>query len=252
VRVTAYGDGERLLLAQDVTERLRTEQIRKDFVGNVSHELRTPLTVISGFVENMQADNDSMPVQWRKPLDLIAGQAERMRQIVEDLLLLARLESASAEAPRDPVDPAEMLESIARDGRSLATEQQKIQVSIESDAWLLGDGGLLRSAVTNLMVNAIHHTPHGGQITLALQETPEGLSILVQDTGEGIAAKHIPRLTERFYRVDAGRSRERGGTGLGLAIVKHALQKHGAKLKIESRVGEGSRFACIFPADRRQ
>jgi len=143
-----------------------------------------------------------------------------------------------------------MLESIARDGRSLATEQQEIAVSVETDAWLLGDGGLLRSAVTNLMVNAIHHTPEGGRILLALRETPEGLSIRVQDTGEGIAAEHIPRLTERFYRVDAGRSRERGGTGLGLAIVKHALQKHGAKLKIESRVGEGSSFSCVFPHER--
>lgn len=250
VRVTGYGEGEQLLLAQDVSDRVMAEQIRKDFVANVSHELRTPLTVISGFVENMQMDDQQVPAQWRRPIGLIAEQADRMRHIVEDLLLLARLESASVEAPREEIDVPELLRAIVQDGRSLAGDSLLIEADIDTPAWLAGNPGQVRSAFTNLMVNAIHHTPSGGQIRLGWQDSGEGCVFSVKDSGEGIAAEHIPRLTERFYRVDVGRSRERGGTGLGLAIVKHVLQKHGARLQITSTLGRGSVFSCRFPVDR--
>ena len=204
------------------------------------HQLSDRVAMLQGVYEdNLHLGNPQHRRQARRPF------ASRRRQWVTWALLGVTLVFGPALAYLGP--------NVLTDGQQaeLATEQQQIEVSIETDAWLLGDGGLLRSAVTNLMVNAIHHTPDGGRILLALQETPEGLRIRVQDTGEGIAAEHIPRLTERFYRVDAGRSRERGGTGLGLAIVKHALQKHGAKLEIESRIGEGSSFSCVFPRERR-
>jgi len=248
IRVTAYGDGERLVLAQDVTDRFMAEQIRKDFVGNVSHELRTPLTVISGFVENMQIADDQIPKHLVRPIELIAEQVERMRSIVDDLLLLMRLESASKEVPKNRVDVAELVEVIAQDGRTLAEDRIQIDVDIQTGRCLRGDAGLLRSAFTNLLVNAIHHTPKDGVITLAWVENEGECVFSVADTGEGIAPEHIPRLTERFYRVDVGRSRERGGTGLGLALVKHVLQKHRALLKIESRIGAGSKFSCVFPS----
>lgn len=251
VRVTDYGSGDRLLLAQDITDRVMAEQIRKDFVANVSHELRTPLTVISGFVENMQLDGGSIPSRWQKPVELIAAQAERMRHIVEDLLLLARLESTSVEAPREQIDVSALINAVAAEGRTLAAERLDIEVVIESDARLAGEPGQLRSVFTNLVMNAIQYTPDGGRITLIWRDAFPGCVFAVEDTGEGVAIEHIPRLTERFYRVDVGRSRERGGTGLGLAIVKHILQRHGARLEVESVLGEGSRFSCHFPADRR-
>lgn len=250
IRVTPYGDGQMLLLAQDVTERYRSEQIRKDFVANVSHELRTPLTVISGFVENMQFGEDEIPARWQKPLQLMATQAERMRHIVEDLLLLARLEGASQDTKRETVDVAALAKIIASEARSLAGEDFDIELDIDSGRLLAGDPSQLRSAFTNLVVNAVHHTPKGGHIHLRWRDDGDSACFEVQDDGEGIAAEHLPRLTERFYRVDAGRSRDSGGTGLGLAIVKHVLQRHGARLEIHSTVGEGSRFCCCFPAER--
>jgi len=252
IRVTTYGNNERLLLAQDITDRVMAEQMRKDFVGNVSHELRTPLTVIAGFVENMQLEEEQIPQQWKKPLALISEQAARMRSIVEDLLLLARLESAGVKMQSARVDVASLIETIAKDGRALAGDRLDISVHIESRQQVAGDLGLLRSAFTNLLVNAIHYTHDGGEIQLRWKKVKDGCEFAVEDSGEGIAAEHIPRLTERFYRVDVGRSRERGGTGLGLAIVKHILQQHEAVLRIESKVGHGSTFSCYFPAKRCQ
>jgi two-component system phosphate regulon sensor histidine kinase PhoR len=209
------------------------------------------LTVISGFIENMQSDPELCPAQWRKPLDLIAEQSERMRHIVEDLLLLARLEGGEKRLLQQPVDVHEMLRKLAEEAGMLAGEGVRVALKLESDWQLSGDAGLLRSAVSNLVTNAVHHTPAGGEITLHWVDEPDASCIIVEDTGEGIAAEHIPRLTERFYRVDAGRSRERGGTGLGLAIVKHILQVHDARLEILSTPGEGSQFICRFPAKRR-
>lgn len=250
IRITPYGEGQRLLLAQDITERLRQERMRKDFVANVSHELRTPLTVISGFIENLRASPDAADVRLRRPLELMEQQAARMRQIVEDLLLLARLESESTPSGFATVLMTEMLNSIADDCAGLREDVPTIACEIETDRNLSGDEKQLRSAVTNLVVNAVNHTPTDGSVTIRWAVSGDQGLLSVEDTGEGIAAEHLPRLTERFYRVDAGRSRERGGTGLGLAIVKHILNRHDARLEVESRPGHGSRFTCVFPAAR--
>lgn len=249
IRVTPYGHGQMLLLAEDVTDRYLAEQVRKDFVANVSHELRTPLTVISGFTENLQHD-EQLPERLHRPVELIEQQTERMRHIVEDLLLLARLESASDEAQRQPVDVRPMIQQIADEARTLSEGEIKVELEIHSDRWLEGESVQLRSAFLNLVVNAINHTPAGGQVTLRWRNDSNGCCFEVKDNGEGIPSEHVPRLTERFYRVDVGRSRDSGGTGLGLAIVKHVLQAHGARLEIESQVGHGSLFRCRFPASR--
>ena len=250
VRIAPYGEEQTLLLAQDITDRLRQERVRKDFVANVSHELRTPLTVLSGFVENLQNDESLRDPRLVRPLDVMAQQAARMRQIVEDLLLLARLEGDSAPSQPEDVDMAALLRSVADDCRSLSSDGPQVDCEIRSQRRLLGDHKQLRSAVTNLVVNAVNHTPPNGSITLIWDDEGSDSVLEVADTGEGIAAEHIPRLTERFYRVDAGRSRERGGTGLGLAIVKHVLSRHDAQLDIQSRLGHGSRFICRFPSSR--
>ncbi len=249
VRMTPYGEGQTLLLAQDITERLQHERMRKDFVANVSHELRTPLTVISGFIENLQLDESTDP-RLSRPLELMAQQTERMRRIVEDLLLLARLESASAPSQSTAVDIARLLESVADEGRSLRDDAPSIRCQIDSQRGVLGDEDKLRSALTNLVVNAVNHTPDEGSVTLIWHDEGASSVLTVSDTGQGIGQEHLPRLTERFYRVDTGRSRALGGTGLGLAIVKHILNRHDASLRIESELGKGSHFRCVFPASR--
>lgn len=251
VRLAPYGDGQTLMLAQDITERLHQDRVRKDFVANVSHELRTPLTVLSGFVENLQAD-DSLADDPRlgRPLELMAQQTARMRQIVEDLLLLARLESESTEADEAPVDVVGMLHSVADEIAAMGAEVPTIRVTADCPRRLLGDVKQLRSALTNLVVNAVHHTASDGMVTLRWRTQGHDGLLEVEDNGEGIAPEHIPRLTERFYRVDAGRSRERGGTGLGLAIVKHVLSRHDAELEVTSELGQGSLFRARFPEPR--
>lgn len=248
LRAVPYGHDQLLIIAQDITERYRLERIRRDFVANVSHELRTPLTVIAGFAENMQDDPEQCPEAWRRPLTLITEQTGRMQHIVEDLLLLARLEGGGNQLRQEPVDVARLLGKLAEEARLLAVEDVTVSLEIESDYQLMADPGLLRSAIGNLVVNAVHHTPPGGEIVLHWLDEADASCIIVEDTGEGIAPEHILRLTERFYRVDTGRSRERGGTGLGLAIVKHILQVHDGRLEILSTPGEGSQFICRFPA----
>lgn len=250
IRITAYGEDQRLLLAQDITERLQQERMRKDFVANVSHELRTPLTVISGFIENLQASPGTAEPRLRRPLELMEQQAARMRQIVEDLLLLARLESESAPSVFEVVVVGDMLSSIAEDCAGLREDVPAIGCEIETDCHLRGDEKQLRSAVMNLVVNAVNHTPADGSVTIRWKVSDGEGFLSVEDTGEGIAAEHLPRLTERFYRVDAGRSRERGGTGLGLAIVKHILSRHDASLEVDSKPGRGSTFTCVFKGAR--
>lgn len=250
IRVTPYGQGRHLFLAQDVTERLRNDQVRKDFVANVSHELRTPLTVISGFVENMRLEASDCTQHWQTPLSLMEQQANRMRRIVEDLLLLARLEGGADQARRELIDIPAMAEEIAAEGRSLAGDKVDVILRVESTKQLMGNPAQLRSAFTNLVANAVNYTPQDGNVWIIWRTDEAGGYFIVEDDGEGIGKEHLPRLTERFYRVDVGRSRNQGGTGLGLAIVKHILQAHGATLSIESAVGEGSRFNCQFPASR--
>jgi len=251
IRIIPYGEEQYLLLAQDVTERHRLERVRKDFVANVSHELRTPLTVISGFVENLQHDESGCGEKWRRPLNLMRQQTDRMQRIVEDLLLLASLEGAQGPAGREIVDVGSMLEEIVEETQAAMGSGEERTLQLEADAGALyGNPLQLRSAFSNLVTNANKYTAPGGRIDVRWRVGDSGAVLEVEDTGDGIAAEHIPRLTERFYRVDVGRSREKGGTGLGLAIVKHVLQRHGATLEIRSKVGEGSCFRCLFPLDR--
>ncbi len=247
VTVVPYGDNQHLLLARDVTELHRLEQIRSDFIANVSHELRTPLTVISGFIETMQ-DTPEFVAEFQRPLLLMAQQTARMRNIVEDLLLLSRLESEGNTEMMGPIEVTELLRVICEEAQVLSGEQRH-EICLEADEQLIMYGQLeeLRSAFSNLVFNAVRYTPTQGKIHLRWYQDPQGLHFEVSDTGEGIAPEHIPRLTERFYRVDVARSRNKGGTGLGLAIVKHVLNRHKGKLHIESVMGQGSTFRCDFP-----
>lgn len=248
LRIVPYGNDQKLLLAKDVSQQQRVEQIRRDFVGNVSHELRTPLTVIKGFVETLADSDDECAARWHRSLELMQQQTGRMQQIVEDLLLLTRLESDRTRPPREEVAISALLGDIVMGAMPLA-ERKHQQLTLDCDATvnLSGAERELYSAFTNLITNAIRYTPEGGSIRVRWRADQNGAYFSVTDTGVGIAPQHIPRLTERFYRVDAGRSRESGGTGLGLAIVKHVLNRHGARLRIESRQGQGSTFTCEFP-----
>ena len=250
MRIAPYGDDQTLLLAQDITERLRHERMRKDFVANVSHELRTPLTVIGGFIENLQMDENLQNDRMTRPLELMAQQTARMGRIVEDLLLLARLESDSNRNQSDRVDIGELIRNVADECQALADDVPRIDCEVTSTRRVLGDEKQLRSVVTNLLVNAINHTSAEQRVDLSWRDEGAQSLLEVRDSGIGIAPEHIPRLTERFYRVDAGRSRDRGGTGLGLAIVKHILHHHDAKLEIQSRPQEGSRFVCRFSSSQ--
>jgi len=253
IRVIPYGDGQWLLLAQDVTERHRLERVRTDFVANVSHELRTPLTVIAGYLENLRHGDDDCATTWARPLQQMDQQTVRMQQIVEDLLLLARLESNQLNQRQETaIDIAALAKQLKDEAESARSEgHAAIHLDIRSRQGLLGDTAQLRGAFTNLVMNAVNYTPESGEIFVRWYVDRSGNPCFeVADTGDGIAPEHIPRLTERFYRVDAGRSRQRGGTGLGLAIVKHAVQNHQGELVIESRLGHGSSFHCRFPNSR--
>ncbi|WP_281985767.1 phosphate regulon sensor histidine kinase PhoR [Azonexus hydrophilus] len=244
----SYADDCWLLQVKDITQTDRLDSMRRDFVANVSHELRTPLTVLSGFVETLQeieVDEDTR----RHYLQLMGEQSQRMQSIVQDLLTLSSIESAPP--PEDQlVDMASLVDKLRRDAEALSAGRHHIVLDSEGQGDLLGAESELVSALANLVANAVRYTPAGGTITLIWRISPEGAEFAVQDTGIGIDAKHIPRLTERFYRVDRGRSRDAGGTGLGLAIVKHALSRHQATLEVSSEPGKGSRFAACFPASR--
>ena len=247
-RIVPFGPHQRLLLIRDITERRRLSTMRREFVANASHELRSPLTVISGYLDTLVADPE-VPEDWRKPLDRMQGQASRMNRIVAELLELSRLESAGA-APEDEIVDMPGLLAAARKSFIGEDGVPEIRVDAQSDVQLHGSGAELESVIDNLLSNAIRHTPADGTITLCWTNDEYEAKLAVTDTGSGIEADHIPRLTERFFRVDAGRDREEGGVGLGLAIVKHVLERHGATLLIESTPGMGSSFSCHFPADR--
>ena len=249
LKIVPTVDAYRLLITRDVTASTRLEQMRRDFVANVSHEIRTPLTVVAGFVETL-LDMDLPPDEQRRCLEMVRRQADTMQRLVEDLLTLASLENATQPPESAPIAVEPMLKQLAADTRALSGGQHRIEVVAESDAILLATPSEIDSAVRNLLTNAVRYTPGGGTITVgwALRSGEGWLS--VRDTGIGVSAEHLPRLTERFYRVDRGRSRETGGTGLGLAIVKHVAQRHNAGLEIESRTGAGSTFSLRFPASR--
>ncbi len=247
-RVIPYGNNQRLMVVRDVTRLHRLEEMRRDFIANVSHELRTPLTVISGYLESLQDADDECTRRWQRSLTAMDRQASRMQQIVTDLLLLSRLETDRGGADRALVDVPALLETLREDAMALSSGSHTIALDADPDLWLQGSRNELRSAFSNLIYNAVRYTPHGGRIDIRWYADEDGAHFAVADTGIGIAPQHIERLTERFYRVDVGRSRETGGTGLGLAIVKHVLMRHSAELRIDSSPGKGSTFTCDFPS----
>ncbi len=252
-QITSFGEGDRLMLVRDITPMHKLELMRKDFVGNVSHELRTPITVINGYLEALLDHKDSFPPRWAKPLEQMSQQGQRMENIVRDLLTLSRLETKSLPKQLDRVDVGGLLrEIISEAGQVFVDKGHEYAVEMDGHYLLQGSLSELYSAISNLTFNAAKYTPAHGKIALKASLTPKGLDIEVEDNGAGIEEQHIPRLTERFYRVDESRSTETGGTGLGLAIVKHVLVRHGAKLEILSQPGKGSRFICHFPAERLQ
>ncbi len=251
IKLISYGDNKKLLISQDITHLERLETMRRDFVANVSHELRTPLTVVNGFVETLHDMPNLENDMARRALHLMGEQTYRMEHLVDDLLTLSRLENALNTLQEEPVDVARLLRTIHQEGLSLSAGQHNLQLELESDCSLLGNGSELHSAFGNLVSNAVRYTPQGGEIVIRWQERDGHPVFSVQDSGIGIAPQYIPRLTERFYRVDRSRSRETGGTGLGLAIVKHVVNRHQAHLDISSAEGRGSTFAIVFPAKRR-
>ncbi|HUN70174.1 MAG TPA: phosphate regulon sensor histidine kinase PhoR [Burkholderiales bacterium] len=253
VQIVSFGDEEHLLLSQDVTGIERVEAMRRDFVANVSHELRTPLTVLVGFLETIQ-DLKLDASRVRDYVSLMAPQAERMKRLIDDLLTLSSLEHAPAppDAERVPLRP--LLERVRAETEALSAGKHRISLEAGGEHDLLGAESEIASAFVNLASNAVRYTPAGGSIRIRWRSGAEvadgGGEFSVEDTGIGIDPEHLPRLTERFYRVDRGRSRETGGTGLGLSIVKHALVRHQATLTIDSTPGKGSRFTARFPAAR--
>lgn len=252
VKLIAYGSNKRLLISRDITQFERVETMRRDFVANVSHELRTPLTVVNGFVETLQDMPNLENDMARRALQLMGEQTGRMEILVDDLLTLSRLENAQNVVQEEKVEVAELMRSLLGEGQSLSKGQHQFRLEIASQAQLRGSTSELRSAFGNLVTNAVRYTPSGGEVVLCWKETADGhLRFSVKDSGIGIAPQHIPRLTERFYRVDRSRSRETGGTGLGLAIVKHIAIRHQAQLEIVSEEGKGSTFSIVFPAKRR-
>lgn len=247
-RVVPYGADQKLLLMRDVTERMRLSKMRRDFVANASHELRSPLTVISGYLDSL-ADDEHKPEGWAKPLEQMRGQARRMQTILGELLELSRLEGPGEAGPQEPLDVGALMQDVklAFEGHA---DIARIDVNAESTARLKGNAAEIETVLVNLVSNAIRFTPADGSITMTWRSSADGADLAVADTGEGINPEFIPRLTERFFRVDKGRSRDDGGTGLGLAIVKHVLLRHDAELHISSEPGKGSEFRCHFPAGR--
>lgn len=254
VHLHPYGQGRSLMLSRDVTALEQAEAMRRDFVANVSHEIRTPLTVLGGFVETMQ----NLPLEGperQRYLALMSQQAQRMQTLVSDLLTLSRLEGSPLPRLDEWVDVRTLMSQCAQEGRELSMLMtqtgHELVMDMGGDCEVAGSQMELHSAIANLVNNAIRYTPHGGKVALCWKRLSDGGGeFSVTDSGPGIAPEHIPRLTERFYRVDRSRSRETGGTGLGLAIVKHVAQRHGAQLHIESKPGMGARFGITLPAHR--
>jgi two-component system phosphate regulon sensor histidine kinase PhoR len=257
VQLHAYGDNKKLLLSRDVTARAQADQMRRDFVANVSHEIRTPLTVLAGFVETLQ----SIPLEREEQqqyLDLMAVQATRMQGLVSDLLTLSQLEGSPPPPVTESVDLKPLMAQVKSDALALSslhgTDGQVAHAISFSYPEMLCIGGSraeLHSAVSNLVNNAVRYTPPGGRIDVVWKINSDGQAIFsVTDNGVGIAAEHLPRLSERFYRVDRSRSRESGGTGLGLAITKHIAQRHGGSFQVQSELGVGSCFSLVIPATR--
>ena len=250
VLVREYDEGQKLVLSQDITERERSDGMRRDFVANVSHEIRTPLTVLSGFIETM-ANLPLTDVERKRVLLLMAQQADRMGSLVADLLTLAQLEGSPRPAADRWVPLKSVLDRVAVDANGLSSGRHVLEFPAGTHLQIAGAQEELFSAINNLVGNAVRYSPDGATIKLSCDVQADGAGVIaVTDTGPGIAREHQPRLTERFYRVDGSRSRDTGGTGLGLAIVKHVVQRHGGELDIQSELGKGSTFRLVFPAVR--
>lgn len=250
LQLVPYGYKQKLLISRDITRFEKVETMRRDFIANISHELRTPLTVIGGFLETLSEEEQIDAAMNKRALLLMSDQARRMQRLVEDLLTLSRLENAQNEVSDKNIDITRMMHNLAQEAESLSSGRHHIKLKLETDTQLSGSKDELRSAFSNLISNAIRYTPDDGEITISWSvQDGQGL-FFVQDSGIGIEPEYIPRLTERFYRIDNSRSRETGGTGLGLAIVKHVLNRHQARLEIISNSGKGSRFNVWFPAKR--
>lgn len=249
IRIIPYGKDQQLVLLRDVTLMEQSEQMRRDFVANISHELRTPLTVLIGYIENLlELARDDRPLY--NALQNMQQQGRRMQHLTEDLMLLSSLENDNASGKREVVNVASMLASLRDEARVVSGDRKhEILLEVDDKVFLRGDPKELDSIFTNLVMNAVNYTPAGGTIRIRWLADETGARFEVQDTGIGIASHHLPRLTERFYRVDVARSRATGGSGLGLAIVKHAMQANHGQLRIESEVGRGSTFRCDFPPD---
>lgn len=255
IRVIPYGIRQQLLIARDISQMKRIEEMRRAFVANASHELRTPLTVLRGYLDMMHEDaskteHASSLAPWGGPLKDMIQQSTRMEGIVTDLLKLAQLEANSGQGNQSVVDVPDLLRQIQMDAEGLSNGDHQFHFDLDKSLKIYGQDTELLSIFTNLIFNAVQYTPEGGDVTVSWRKDQQSAVFSVQDSGIGIDPRHIPRLTERFYRVDAARSRRKGGTGLGLAIVKHALEHHNAELEIASELNVGSSFTCRFPADR--
>jgi len=250
VHLVSYGKNRRLLTARDVTRLQRLEQMRRDFVADVSHELRTPLTVIRGYLEAMADSSDELPQEWQRSVILMEQQTQRMERIVTDLLFLARMENSGQPEGNECIDVSALIAAVREDALKLGGNRHEILLEVDPEMRVRGSHEELRSVFSNLLFNAVQYTPAQGKIVVRWRREGErGAWFEVEDSGPGIAPQHLSRLTERFYRIDVGRSREKGGTGLGLAIVKHVMNRYHGRLEIESKLGEGSRFRCFFPAE---
>jgi two-component system, OmpR family, phosphate regulon sensor histidine kinase PhoR len=250
VAVVEFEPARSIVITRDVTQTERVDSMRRDFVANVSHELRTPLTVVNGFLETLLDSGDGFDPTRRRHLELMREQARRMHRLVEDLLMLSRLESQESALVDEEIDGEGLLHELADEARALSAGRHVIDVAAGPAIRLRGNRDELRSAFGNLVSNAVRYTPAGGRITLRWRAEADGVCFDVEDTGIGVAPDHLPRLTERFYRVDKSRSRETGGTGLGLAIVKHVLLRHQGRLEVRSELGRGSCFSAWLPSSR--
>lgn len=250
VQLVPFGDDQKLLISRDITQLERVDTMRRDFIANVSHELRTPLTVVGGFLETMIDMGEMDEEQRRDYFRLMQDQTQRMQRLVEDLLTLSRLEGPQTTLQEERVDMVRLMRLLHAEALSLSGGRHRVVLEAVAEQGLLGSETELHSAFGNLISNAVRYTPNGGDITLGWEIRNGDGVFSVRDTGEGVEPAHIPRLTERFYRVDRSRSRETGGTGLGLSIVKHVLTRHQGKLEVDSKPGKGSVFRAVLPARR--
>ena len=250
-QIALFGENERLMIVRDITLLHRLESMRKDFVGNVSHELGTPITVIKGYLEAILDNLDGMDEKWHKPMHQMQQHSMRMENTVRDLLMLSSLETKGLTKTQDVIDLKSLFSEIHSDTQQMFKDKaHTFELVCPPSLCLVGKRSEIYSAISNLLINAAKYTAAGGQIKLSANEGKNSLDIAVTDNGIGIENHHIPRLTERFYRIDGNRSSDTGGTGLGLAIVKHILARHEAELEINSALGEGSSFICRLPLSR--